>query len=77
MHGSVQEWRKDYCEWDFYAQSPTHDPSGPMRGERRVLRGGAWGHALWNCRSATRRGGLQTGCASGFGFRAAAVLADE
>ena len=42
MHGNAWEWTADWHAEDWYANSPTDDPSGPARGEVRVRRGGSW-----------------------------------
>ncbi|HNT27901.1 MAG TPA: SUMF1/EgtB/PvdO family nonheme iron enzyme, partial [bacterium] len=42
MIGNVWEWVNDWYASDYYASSPTNDPTGPETGANRVLRGGAW-----------------------------------
>jgi uncharacterized protein (TIGR02996 family) len=55
VHGQLWEWCSDRFQAKYYATSPRQDPPGPSRGRRdRVLRGGSWIDAGWNCRSATR-----------------------
>jgi formylglycine-generating enzyme required for sulfatase activity len=45
LSGVCHEWCADWFGEDYYARSPTRNPSGPNAGTRRVSRGGAWRHA--------------------------------
>jgi formylglycine-generating enzyme required for sulfatase activity len=54
MHGNVYEWCNDYYAEDYYKQSPEKDPTSPVSGSFRVLRGGCWGHEPSCSRSALR-----------------------
>ena len=42
MHGNAWQWCADRYGKDYYAASPTDDPTGPDSGKERVLRGGSW-----------------------------------
>jgi iron(II)-dependent oxidoreductase len=42
MIGSTYEWTADYYAADYYRTAPERNPTGPDRGELRVLRGGSW-----------------------------------
>ncbi len=42
MSGGVWEWSGDFYDASYYAESPTHNPTGPATGGERVLRGGSW-----------------------------------
>ncbi|MBD3421527.1 MAG: SUMF1/EgtB/PvdO family nonheme iron enzyme [Chitinivibrionales bacterium] len=42
MTGNVWEWTNDRYQQDFYVQSQSTDPPGPVAGRYRVIRGGGW-----------------------------------
>ncbi len=69
MHGNVLEWCGDW--YGTYPAEAVVDPIGPVTGQGRVLRGGAWGLNAGRARSAFRYGrepGLRY---YGIGFRLA------
>lgn len=52
MSGNVWEWCQDWM--DSYNSEPQVDPSGPINGFYRVLRGGSWCYGAWICRVSFR-----------------------
>ncbi len=52
MHGNVAEWCQD--QHGPYPSGSVTNPSGAGIGSDRVFRGGSWGNAAVNCRSAVR-----------------------
>ena len=74
MHGNVREWCADWHAADYYAGSPSIDPTGPTSGLFRVDRGGSWNYVLMGCRSAVRRGCLPDFRSRNLGFRVACEI---
>lgn len=69
MSGNVREWCGDW--YGNYPESAQQDPSGPLSGSGRVLRGGGWRSLSVSCRVAYRAlntPGLRNG---NVGFRVA------
>ena len=52
--GNVWEWCNDYYKVDYYQESPRDNPRGPVEGQNKVLRGGAWRFSAENCKSGYR-----------------------
>jgi formylglycine-generating enzyme required for sulfatase activity len=71
--GNVWEWTSDFYERDYYAQSPSIDPTGPASGEYRVLRGGSWLRSPSDVRVSLRYPALPNSPDQAVGFRCAAV----
>ena len=70
VYGNVWEWCHDWFASDYYAKSPTDDPTGPATGSDRMSRGGGCSYGAESCRSAYRHHGNPTYHGS-LGFRVA------
>ncbi len=74
MIGNVQEWCSDWSAG--YSPDAVTDPSGPVEGTQRVIRGGYWNTGAYGCFSAVRGGDEPGVYAIDYGFRLA-MSADQ
>ena len=77
MHGNLWEWCQDWYDQDYYAKSPTDDPTGPPEGSDRVSRGGGWDFPARLCRSALRFYNVPGYRTDFVGFRVSQVPANK
>ena len=69
MHGNVREWTADWYQEDYPTENPVVDPTGPVSGSDRVVRGGSWARFGASLRSADRYGSTPSLRGTGLGFR--------
>ena len=53
MSGNVFEWCSDWYSSSYYSNSPSKDPTGPVSGQYRVIRGGSY-FSEDECRNSAR-----------------------
>lgn len=69
MHGNLFHWCNDWYDEKYYINSPKIDPQGPLKGEFRCVRGGAWDYYAKYCRSGFRGRLLPSKKYNNVGFR--------
>jgi formylglycine-generating enzyme required for sulfatase activity len=71
MAGNVSEWVNDWYDATFYSLPPSSDPTGPVSGTYRVLRGGNWFTPAFSIRCSARGSHTPDYASYHIGFRCA------
>jgi formylglycine-generating enzyme required for sulfatase activity len=71
MAGNVWEWVADMYGADYYSSSVQSNPTGPISGTNRVMRGGSWNDYGYYFRTTNRGYYYPTNYISTLGFRCA------
>jgi formylglycine-generating enzyme required for sulfatase activity len=71
MAGNAAEWVQDWYDPNYYPVGPLTNPSGPLRGAIKAMRGGSWLKPAISLRTSDRDWGTMDSRPSGTGFRCA------
>ena len=71
MSGNVWEWCNDIYSDSYYKSSPEKNPTGPLKGNDRVVRGGAWFYGVASLRVSNREAYAEDYTYRTIGFRCA------
>lgn len=69
MLGNMSEWVNDWYKEDYYKDSITENPLGPISGIQKIYRGGDWSLQKEYIRFTTRFASRPNFCGMGIGFR--------
>lgn len=69
LTGNVLEWCNDFYDGDYYAVSPSVNPTGPASGVSNVVRGGGYGSQAYVCRASYRTAQVTESHRNYIGFR--------
>ncbi|HBX70707.1 MAG TPA: hypothetical protein DEH25_15330 [Chloroflexi bacterium] len=76
MAGNVHEWTNDWYNADYYANSPSENPTGPESGDYKIFRGASWFNGNFQTRTTYRYPKLPVLTYMANGFRCAKTVGE-